>query len=190
MAKGNDNYTRTGGNFLSRWSAKVSAMPFIGNIPLLGSSLTVVLGSLGTLLDAGQWLLKGKVLSSVTALATGAVSTVVNGFLTTNALGVTANIGSSVMSGSTVGTHARKLTENTIGGLAGLMGQKPTVLRSYQAGIGSIGGAGVNGSAQTQQQPGYWANRVASEQGRDPQQRWQQYVDESRRDPAIAGGRA
>ena len=187
----NDNYTRTGKGGFTRWANRMSM------VPVLGPVLTPVLGTLGTLGNTLEWAMKGKFLSAATALVAGAVSTVVNtamssfsfigGFLPI--IGI--NWATGIATGKSAGTHARKLTEEVIGGVTGLIGQKPTVLRSHQAGIGSIGGMGVNNQAMPQQpQAGYWANRVAQEQGRDPQQRWQQYVDESRRDAAIAGGRA
>jgi hypothetical protein len=178
-----ENYTRTGNNWLTRWGNRFSA------VPLAGKFLTPIMGGLGTIIDAGQWVLKGKILSGATALATGTVSTIVNTFLAVPGIGMVVNWVSGVTTGKSVGTHARKLTEGAIGGLTGLVGAKPTVLRSYQAGIGSIGGMNP-ANQRTQSQPGYWANRVAQEQGRDPQQKWSEYVDQSRRDAAIAGGRA
>ena len=181
-----DTYVRTGQGAFTRWANRLSMVPVIGAIA------TPILGGIGTLGNTLQWAFKGKFLSAATALVAGSVSTMVNTALSSASiipgLGTVANWITGGVTGATAGTHARKLTETAIGGLTGLVGHKPTVLRSYQAGIGSIGGMGVQGAQQ--QQPGYWANRVAQEQGRDPQQRWAQYVDESRRDAAIAGGRA
>lgn len=189
MAK-HDTYVKTGHNLLTKLGNRLSV------IPILGSYAAIALGGVGTLVDSAKWLMKGKLLSAATALIAGSVSTIVNaalnGFgsgINLPGAGILGNLGSGVITGMSAGTHARKLTEKAIGGLTGLVGQKPTVLRSYHAGIGSIGAMGVGGAPQ-RQQPGYWANRVAQEQGRDPQQRWQQYVEESRRDAAMAGSRA
>ena len=179
-----ETYVKTGQGPFTRWGNRLSLIPGIG-----GFSAAFIAGS-GALIDTLKWAFRGKFLSAATALTAGVVSATVN--FATNALpfalGNAANAGTAALTGVTLGTHARKLTENTIGGLAGLVGQKPIVLRSYHAGTGAIGGAAMGGT-QAPQQPGYWANHVAQSQGRDPQQRWQQYVDESRRDAAMAGSR-
>lgn len=175
-----DGYVKTGRGWLGSVANWASFIPFVG------SGITFVAGAVDTLVETGQWLLRGKLLSAGTALASGSVSTVVNTAVHGNPIFWGANVAQGLFTGRSLGTHARALTENVVGGAAGMLGQKPTVLRSYPAGIGSIGGAGAG---QQQSQPGYWSSRVAQEQGQDPQRRWQQYVDESRQG-AMAAGRA
>lgn len=158
------DYTRTGENFFSRWANKLSM------IPGAGAPLAMVFGSIGTVVDAAGWLFRGKIGSAATALAAGAASTVVN---TGQALpggelmrlGLT--WGSGITTGSSLGTHARAATEGAIGMLTGALGARPTVLRSYTAGVGSIGG-GNSG-------PGYYATRAAQERGQDPNAMWNNY---------------
>jgi hypothetical protein len=173
--------TSTGNGFLARWSANVSMIPFIGNMPILNTSLTALLGGLDTLIETGQWLLRGKLASAGTAFAAGTAATLTNSALTAS-WWLPVNWISGAFTGRSVGTHVRGLTENVVGGVAGVLGQQPTVLRSYPAGIGNIGGQGAQ-----QSRPGYWSSRVAQEQGQDPQRRWQQYVDDSRQGAAAAG---
>lgn len=158
------DYTRTGENFLTRWANKASF------IPLIGAPITLALGTLGTLVDTASWLLRGKFLSAATALAAGAASTAVNAgtALPGGELirwGLT--VGSGVTTGSSLGTHARAATEGAIGMVTGALGVRPTVLRSYTAGVGSIGGANTG--------PGYYATRAATERGQDPNAMWNNY---------------
>jgi hypothetical protein len=171
-----DNYTRTGKGFLASVANWASFIPFG-----LGSGITLVAGAIDTVIESAQWLLRGKVLSAGTALVGGSVSTMVNS-AAGSGLFWWLNAGQGMFTGRSIGTHARALTENVIGGVAGALGQQPTVLRSYPAGIGNIGGQGAQ-----QSRPGYWSSRVAQEQGQDPQRRWQQYVDDSRQGAAAAG---
>lgn len=180
MAQSN---TKTGNNFFTDWSNRLSMVPFLGMIA------TPVLGGIGTLWDTAQWLFRGKILSAATAFVAGSASTMVNTALSAtgggvNWWGTAANLASGGLTGRSIGTHVRGLTESVIGGVTGVLGVKPTVLRSYPAGIGSIGGAG---QGQQQAGPGYWSSRVAQEQGQDPQRRWAQYVDDSRAQAGAAG---
>jgi hypothetical protein len=176
----NENYTRTGKGFLADWANKAAMVPGLGMI------VTPVLGGIDTLVETAQWLFRGKILSAATAFVAGSVSTAVNtglsGVDSINWWGGGFNVVSGLATGRSIGTHARALTENAIGGVTGMLGQRPTVLRSYPAGIGNIGGQGAQ-----QSRPGYWSSRVAQEQGQDPQRRWQQYVDDSRQGAAAAG---
>ena len=178
-----DNYTRTGKGWLAGVGRFLSYIPGIG----LLSGAPIMIDSI---VESAQWLFRGKFLSAATSLVAGTVDAGVSsasvslglGFLKDGAARWWLNAGSGVLTGKTLGTHARALTENVIGGVAGALGQQPTVLRSYPAGIGNIGGQGAQ-----QSRPGYWSSRVAQEQGQDPQRRWQQYVDDSRQGAAAAG---
>lgn len=159
------NYTRTGDNFFTRWGNRLSF------IPVLGTGAALVLGTIGTIIDAGGWLLRGKIGSAATAAAAGMVSTGLNSasglFAPLQGVQWWLNVGSGVATGSTIGTHGRALTEGVIGSVTGALGVRPTVLRSYNAGVGSIGG-GNSG-------PGYYATRAANERGQDPNAMWNNY---------------
>lgn len=153
------DYTRTGDNFLTRWANAASFIP----IPGVNTTLTWFLGMAGAAWDAIGWLGQGKVLSAATAAASGAVGA------TVNSIGGTfwwLNAGSGLATGRSAGTHARALTETVIGGVTGALGVKPTVLRSYTAGIGQGPGASV---AST---PGYYASMHG---GANPQEKWDRY---------------
>jgi len=158
------DYTRTGENFFTKWANRLSF------IPVLGSGAALVLGTIGTIVDAGGWLLRGKIGSAATAAAAGAVSTALN-----SASGIFAplegvrwwlNAGSGLTTGSSIGTHGRAATEAVIGSITGALGARPTVLRSYTAGVGSVGGNSG---------PGYYATRAAQERGMDPNAMWNNY---------------
>ena len=159
----NDTYTQTGKGFLGRMAGYASFLPFGLSTPFV-----TVLGAIDTLIESGQWLLKGKFGSAATVAAAGTVQTMVNGI---EGAFWWLNAGSGVVTGRSLGNHARALTENAIGGVTGALGARPTVLSSYPAGIGSIGG----GAAPTRQGPGSFASRVAQERGQDPQARWESY---------------
>ena len=81
-----------------------------------------------------------------------------------------ANVGSGLLTGRTLGTHARKLTESAIGGVTGVLGVKPQVLRSYPAGIGSIGANSAPAA------PGRFASQIANERGQNPQEAYSNYM--------------
>jgi hypothetical protein len=151
-------YTKTGNNFAAKLSNFGSYIP----IPFIGEAVSAFAGAIGALIDAGGWLLRGKVLSAVTALTTGTVETTVNAMVSGPAKGINPfywlNVGSGLITGRTLGTHARKLTEVGIGAVTKPLGVQPTVLRSYPAGIGSING----GMAAAGRNNGF----VAAEAGR------------------------
>ena len=135
----NDDYTRTGKGFFSRMANAASFIPF------LGKPLVLVLGSIDTVIESATWLFRGKFVSAATALVAGAVSTTVNSLTPgePGQIGVALTwwglkLGSGAATGTTLGTHARKLTEEAIGMVTGALGSKPTILRSYPAGIGSV----------------------------------------------------
>lgn len=161
------NYTRTGDNVFTRWANRASFIPFG-----IGASISLVLGTIGTIVDAGGWLLRGKIGSAATAAAAGMVSTGLNSasgiFAPLSGVQWWLNVGSGVATGSSIGTHGRAATEAVIGSITGALGARPTVLRSYTAGVGSIGG-------QAQSGPGYYASRAAQERGMDPNQMWNNY---------------
>ncbi len=154
-----NGYTKTGGNWFSRMSGYMSYVPWVGVV------VAPILGYIGTALDAGGWLLRGKVGSAVTTATTGIVASTVNGI---EATGLT--WGSYFLTGRSMGTHARKLTEAGISTVGGAVGFKPQVLRSYTAGIGSIGG-GVAQSA-----PGRFASQISAERGQDANAAYANYM--------------
>lgn len=154
-----DDYTKTGKGTLTRWSNGLSWMPYIRNIPLLGTTITGVLGFVDTILEAGGWLLQGKIGSAATVAIAGTVGTAVNAIQATPFWW--ANAASGVATGETLGTHARALTESLIGGVSGALGSKPQVLRSYPAGVGSLNtGMAANG-------PGKFASTVSAQRGQN-----------------------
>ncbi|MFZ4125861.1 MAG: hypothetical protein ACOYJ2_07325 [Rickettsiales bacterium] len=172
MSTRDKHYTRTGDNFFTTLSNWASLIP----LPLIREIIVVPLGVVGAAWDAAGWLLQGKPLSAATAAGTGLTSTFVNAGASFG--GVMnpiwwANVGSTVFTGRTLGTHARKGTEVVGEFVTRPLGIQPTVLRSHQAGIGSI-----NGGFQAQR-PGQWANYVSQRSGRDPNQQWTEYVQQN-----------
>ncbi len=169
----NRDYIKTGdrgGNFIAQWGTKLANWSSF--IPVLGAPLAGFFGTIGTWADVIGNLIKLRPLSAATAWAAGSVSTGVN--MATSAASANpvvwfANIGQGLVTGRSVGSHARMVTENVIGGVTGVFGMKPTVLRSYQAGIGSIGG----GAAQAG--PGRFASQIAGERGRDANEMYAAY---------------
>ncbi len=161
------DYTRSGDNFLTRLGNKASFLPnFLG-----GGFIAGFLNMAGAVVESAGWLLRGKFLSAATVLASGAASAVVNGASNLNPLGDIrwfVNVGSGVTTGQSVGTHARALTEGAIGAVTGVFGVKPTVLRSYTAGVGSIGGGSVSG-------PGQFATAEANRRGQDANAMYNNY---------------
>jgi hypothetical protein len=160
-------YTRSGGNegswagFFTKWANRASF------IPILGGAVSFTLGMIGSGLESLGWLAQGKVLSAATVLATGAVSNSINSAVSTG-LGPLywGQLASGAVSGTSLGTHSRALTESVIGGVTGLLGVKPTVLRSYTAGLGSGPGAGSMSG------PGYYATMHG---GANPQAKWDNF---------------
>lgn len=166
-----DGYTRTGTSAFSRWSDKVSYIPFVGGF------FAWWLGMAGAVVESAQWLFQGKIGSAATALAAGAVSSTINGFVGTTGSVINWWVGnalSGVATGETIGSHGRALTETVIGGVSGVLGLKPEVLKSYQAGIGYIGGGNAPQQAAPQG-PGYWATRRSQEQGLDANEAYARY---------------
>jgi hypothetical protein len=160
------NYTRTGDSMFTRFANKVSMLPF-------GGLLAWPIGQIGTFIEAGSWLLRGKIGSAATAFAAGTISNTVNAAVSSNPftapIWYVGQLGSGVASGTSLGTHTRALSESAIGAVTGALGFKPTVLQSYTAGVGSIGGGAARSG------PGYYATRAAQERGADPQAMWNQY---------------
>lgn len=171
-----EEYVRTGNSAITRFANKLSVIPIIGY-------LSGPVAFAGVIWDSGKWLVRGKVGSAATEFVTGAVSAAINTMPFTEALGKGimlskiawwgANATTAGVSGHTMGTHGRKLTEQAIESLTGALGMKPTVLESYTVGVGSLSGAGA--AFRQNQGPGYWATRQAQAQGQDPNARWQQY---------------
>ena len=140
------DYTKTGKGFFTKLANGLSYIPGVGG------ALHFALGMVDTVIEAGQWLFRGKIGSAATALVAGAVGNGVNamtGGVVGKAFWWVANAGSGIATGETLGTHARALTENIIGGVTGALGSKPQVLSSYPAGIGSIGSAAPSGIGKT-----------------------------------------
>ncbi len=158
-----DDYVRTGKGPLTRWANKLSFVPqfikfeTLAKIPIIGGTLTAVLGYADTILESAQWLFRGQFGSAATTLVAGAVGSTVNGL--TGSVFWWANAASGVATGATLGTHARAATETAIGAVTGALGAKPLVLQSYTAGIGSIGGG------QMQSGPGKFFTAAAHSKG-------------------------
>jgi hypothetical protein len=157
------DYTKTGKGFFTK------AANFLSYIPIVGGPLRAAIGMVDSVIEAGQWLFRGKVGSAVTVLAAGAVGNAVNA-LTDSVTWWVGNAGSGIATGETLGTHARALTENIIGGVTGALGSKPQVLSSYPAGIGSISnGVVANG-------PGKFAAGVAAQRGQNADEAYKRYM--------------
>lgn len=137
-------------------------------VPVIGGFGVAFFGYLDTAIDAVGWLLKGKPLSALTVGAAGAVSTSVNAVATGSGVGWWLNAGSGIVSGRSVGTHTRALTEGAIGAVTGALGMKPEVLRSHVAGMGTAPG-------MAQSRPGQFATAEANRRGQDANQMWNNY---------------
>lgn len=154
-----DGYVQSGKGWLT------SVANWASYVPFLGAPITFAAGVLDTLIESTGWLLRLKPLSAATTLTAGGISTAVN--TASSTLGGLPNLLASG-TGHTLGTHARKVTETAIGGTLGVVGMRPTVVRSYTAGVGSVNGGFSR--------PGQWANYVSQRSGRDPNQQWADYV--------------
>lgn len=166
-----DDYTKTGKGFLGRWSSTLSFLPnFIRNFPILGSTITAVLGYADTVIEAGQWLFRGKIGSAATVAAAGFVGTSVNAFTDKGSILWWANAASGVTTGASLGTHARAATEAVLGMGTRALGMEPTVLSSYTAGIGGIGGGAVQAG------PGAHASRISDERGENRDEAYARYA--------------
>jgi hypothetical protein len=164
-----DDYTKTGKGFFTKLANGLSYIP---DIPFLTSWIKggtqFALGMVDTVLEAGQWLFNGKIGSAATALVAGTVGNGVNALASGTFWWF--NAGSGIASGETLGTHARALTENIIGGVTGALGSKPQVLSSYPAGIGSISnGVVANG-------PGKFAAGVSTQRGQNADEAYKRYM--------------
>ena len=179
-----EEYVRTGNSWLTGLANKLSLIP--GGF---GSAAAMVLGYTATVVEASRWLFRGKIGSAATELVAGFVGHTINAstpFASMdfgNILWWGGQVGTAAASGHTVGTNARKLTEDFIGSIAGALGAKPQVLQSYPAGIGTMPGAG---SYYAQQGPGYWTTRAAQLQGVDPATRYAQYANGEGREHVTA----
>lgn len=171
-----DDYTKTGKSMLSRWSSRMSFIPGLRNfdlknIPIVGGTITAVMGYTGTLVETFQWLFRGQVGSAMTAATAGIVSTSVNAISDTLFWWI--NAASGVATGSSLGTHARAATEWAIGSVGGALGFKPQVLQAYQAGIGYIG---ENNMASSQRGPGPFASQISAERGQNANEAYARYM--------------
>ncbi len=158
-----EGYTQTGNGRLTRWANGLSLLP--SWFP--GRGLFVSVMSYGdTIIEAAQYLFRGQFGSAATVAASGTVSTMVN--LASEGPLWWLNVGSTALTGATLGTHARKLTEGAIGVGTGVLGMKPTVLRSYTAGIGSVG------TSMPAPPAGRFTTQIANERGQDANAYYQQ----------------
>ena len=165
-----DDYTKTGKGFLGRWSSTLSFLPnFIRNFPILGSTITAVMGYADTVIEAGQWLFRGKIGSAATVAAAGFVGTSVNAFTDKAGILWWANAASGLTTGASLGTHARAATEALIGAGGRALGMEPQVVSSYPAAIGSIGGGALP------QGPGVQASRISAERGKNADEDFARY---------------
>lgn len=152
---------KTGANWFNRMANGASYIPFG-----IGAAISLPLGFIGTVIDSGKWLLRGKLLSALTAAGTGAAATAVNA--TGSITGY--NIVSGLATGKTLGSNVRVATEWGIGGITGTIGRKPQVLQSYTAGIGSIGGGAAASG------PGQFASGISAQRGVDPNAAYANYM--------------
>ena len=176
LADIDDSYTKTGKGFLTRWANRASMIPFIGG------AVAYPLGMIDTVIETAQWLFRGQFGSAFTALTAGTVSNTVNALTTSFGLdkatgiatkGITwwfGNAASGALTGSTIGTHARAATEALIGAVSRPLGMEPQVLKSYQAGIGSIS------ANQMQSGPGKFASQVSAQRGENADQAYSRYI--------------
>ncbi len=169
MALLGDIETRTGNSGISKFAEDAG---FITRVPLIGGVarwLANLTGYIGAGWEGIGLLIQGKPLSALTAVTAGVVATTVDAATKVPIIGDVITWGGMFLSPLTgvttnrsLGGLARKGVEEAIGGVTGLVGVKPTILRSYPAGIGSIGGGMVSG-------PGQFASAEAARRGQDPQ---------------------
>jgi hypothetical protein len=165
--------TRTGQNFFTKISN------FFAYIPVLGAPAVGFFGVVSAWWDAAGWLLRLKPLSALTALGMGHAAAATNAAVTLTGVGVIGTVGSNIISGRNIGDNVRWVGESVVGAVTRPLGIQPTVLRSYTAGVGSMGGAGQPG-------PGYWASRAAQERGQDPNARYAAYRNGDGREHVAA----
>lgn len=163
FGKVSEDYTSTGKGGLTKFANVLNSIPvlasigkFFEKIPFIGHGFTAMIGYADTIWEAGRWAFQGKLGSAATVLTAGFVSNTVNSIP-----GVSwwINDISAATTGATIGTHARALTESLIGGVAGALGSKPTVLSSYPAAIGSINSSPNYGGRDN------FRDKIASERG-------------------------
>lgn len=164
-----EGYTKTGGNFFTKLSNMSTYLP----IPIVNSALVSFFGTLGTVWDAGGWLLRGKVGSAITAAGAGWARTATNTAVSAGAFLNPvwwANLGVGVVSGRSIGTFAAKGVEAGVDLVGKPLGFKPQVLRSYTAGVG---GMAVGTMPAT---PGRFASQIANERGQNSQEMYNNYM--------------
>lgn len=156
-----DDYTKTGKGGLNNAANFLTYIPLVGGITkkIFGSTISSLLGYVDTIIETGKWLFQGKFGSAATVLTAGVVSNTINGV--TGPIMWGANALSGATTGANIGTHARALTEGVIGSVTGALGVKPTVLASYPAAIGSIGGDMTSGRAPQAS----FRDQIAAERG-------------------------
>lgn len=163
MASNDDNYTRTGNSWLASFANKLSYVP-------LGGFISAPLLMLDGMLSGFGWLVRGKIFSAATAVASGATSSMIAGAGAANPIYWIANPLSGMVTGHSIQEHGRALVEGTTSFVTKPLGMQPTVLKSYYAGIGSTG-AQIAPSG-----PGRFASNIANERGQDPNAAYANYM--------------
>jgi hypothetical protein len=169
-----DGNTRTGNGFFTRAANWVSFLPF----GFLQAPIQSTLGFIGTIVETAGHLLRLRVGSAATALVAGTVGNMVNLAEGTLLAPVKEarwwiNTLSGVTTGASMGTHARKLTEEAIGAVTGWLGVKPQILQSHPVGIGYLNpnyfpqAMGLPALPQAGV-PGRFATMEAQRRGQDP----------------------
>ncbi len=178
MSTRDADYTKTGNGLLTKIGNWLSMVPIIGGIGGVFIVADGVLSGIG-------WLLRGKPLSALSSVGESVVAGTVNAATASNPIWYMANLASGLTTGRSLGTHARKFTEEATSFVTKPLGLQPTVLRSYYAGIGN--GPGVAAPAQ----PGRYATQIANERGRNAQEMYDAYRrNENGVAVAQAGGEA
>lgn len=171
-----DNYTRTGNNAFTRFANWLSFSPF-GDLKVIGTvpkAIAAISGFIGTAVETLGHLFRLRIGSAATALVAGTVGNSVN-----LAVGVAdsvvpiswwINLASGVTTSTSLGTHARKLTEEAIGAVTGALGIKPQILQSHPVAIGYLN---PNYFPQIPNMPpapipGRFASMEAQRRGQDP----------------------
>ena len=162
MSTRDADYTKTGNGLLTQIGNKMSMIPFLGGF---GGILVFADG----VLSAIGWLLRGKPLSALSVLGDSMVAGAVNTVASSNPVWYMANLASGLTTGRSIGTHARKLTEEATSFVTKPLGLQPTVLRSYYAGIGN--GPGAMAPAAVNRNNGFVAAEAAR-RGQSVDQAW------------------
>lgn len=129
------DYTRTGNGWITSLANKLSFLSIIPGVGFVTGGMIAFDG----ILSAVGWGLRGKFASAATALGTSTVAGV------THVLPYywAANMVSGVTTGRSLQSHTRALTEAGTSMVTRPLGIQPTVLRSYYAGVGGVGAAGM-----------------------------------------------